>query len=49
MEKENVFSSCVHELIAHVIRIKATYSFREQLQSIVFNLIEACDILVIMA
>lgn len=49
MKNENVFSSCVHELTAHVIRKKATYPFREQLQSIVFHLKEACDTLVIMA
>ena len=48
-KKKNVISSIVYELIAHVIRIKAIYSFWEQLQYIVLHLKEARDTRVIIA
>lgn len=48
MKENNVITSFVYGLIAHVINIKAIYSFCEQLIYIVFHLKEACDILFVM-
>ena len=44
---KNVITSFVYELTVYVIKIKARYSFCEQLQYIVFHLKEACDTFVI--